>query len=1221
LRNGCRWLVVVVLTGIGLLWVSSSALAISGYVPGDSFGGPGEAAGELEAPEGVASDTTTGNVYVADAGSARVDEFDATHKFVRAWGWGVADGLSEFETCTLVCQKGIAGPGAGQFSKPSYIAVNNSTALTDMAKGDAYVGDSTNNTVQRFSEGGALEAEFAGICETLGEAQPCSGSTLVPFGELYGVAVDPAGDLWVYDTREGTMHLSEFDSAGHFVKSIVSERIPSPGGLAVDSQGTIYVTGRGASVVLRYSSETGAELSELSEQTGVTNEVTAIAIAPETSNVVADDGNRLDLYGPFGEEVKNKPRQTVTTDGFTESHGLAIDQDGTVVASVRSAAKLQIFNYVPLVPTVAEESASSIGSTEATVSAEVNPFGEPATYRVEYGVTQSYGGSTPESSIGAPSEAVSVQTTLVGLQPNTEYHFRVVAKSASGTTVGADRMFRTTTTSPGPVVQLPDGRAYELVSGLGAPGEAYVPLASITPPRNELVPSVLPFRASENGGAVAYVGDPGATGGNGLTGNGLGNEFLARRSSQAGWISADITPHVAEPGEGEQNASYEAFSDDLSIGFFSALATPKFSANANPAGPSEQCGVLFAFTSSTTQALFDETQGAGSRACGLPEEGDYTAQSLLFAGANRGTATVAADSQRLVQTPAPLTFGDRRATEKEEGNNIYVSTDGHLHVVGILPSGEHSADAVFGSTSGEPLTQRQSRPGDFSNVISDDGSRIFWTALEPAEEAGERVSERIQALYVREAATSASARTLQLDASQVPAGGGTKEAEERAERSGGGRFWTATPDGAKVFFTDCSRLTEDSTAENAEGCSHTIGSGNVSTGNDLYEYDFTKPSGARLTDLTVDAGVSDPLGADVQGVIGTSEDGEYVYFVANGVLAGANSDGAAPTSGQPNLYLRHGRATIFVTQLENSDDRREIGSGGAIGDWRPDLGYRTAAVSPDGLHLVFQSTRRLTNFDNQGVLEVLTYSSEGPGHVTCVSCVPGGTTAGRQGSYLYASLNPTYLQRWMSSDGNRVFFDSDERLVPRDSNGVQDVYEWERAGHGSCTSEPGCIYLLSGGTSATRSYFLDADVIGDNVFFTHRGELGLAEPNSEQNVVLDARVDGGFSVPPAGECASCEPSPPTPTFSHSPAATFTGAGNVAPSEGVERRSKTPAQVRAERLTKALKACRAKHNHAKRLACEKQARKRFGPLHKAKTHKQKKKTGKAKKSASRGGGRR
>ena len=69
----------------------------------------------------------------------------------------------------------------------------------------------------------------------------------------------------------------------------------------------------------------------------------------------------------------------------------------------------------------------------------------------------------------------------------------------------------------------------------------------------------------------------------------------------------------------------------------------------------------------------------------------------------------------------------------------------------------------------------------------------------------------------------------------------------------------------------------------------------------------------------------------------------------------------------------------------------------------------------------------------------------------------------------------SYQLRTISADGSRVFFDSAEALVPGAQRGVPSVYEWERDGSGSCHSEQGCIYLLSGSTGQGEAVFIDAD--------------------------------------------------------------------------------------------------------------------------------------------------
>jgi hypothetical protein len=68
--------------------------------------------------------------------------------------------------------------------------------------------------------------------------------------------------------------------------------------------------------------------------------------------------------------------------------------------------------------------------------------------------------------------------------------------------------------------------------------------------------------------------------------------------------------------------------------------------------------------------------------------------------------------------------------------------------------------------------------------------------------------------------------------------------------------------------------------------------------------------------------------------------------------------------------------------------------------------------------------------------------------------------------------------------------------------------------------------------------------------------------------------------------------------------TFTGPGNqlyTAPTV-VKPKAKTPAQLRAEKLAKALKACKKEKNKGKRAKCEAKAHKSYGPLKKSKSSK-------------------
>jgi hypothetical protein len=99
-------------------------------------------------------------------------------------------------------------------------------------------------------------------------------------------------------------------------------------------------------------------------------------------------------------------------------------------------------------------SASNIGVSSALVSGTVNPSGSLTAAVFEYGTTTSYGQSAAaQPNPGNGTSAVAVSATLSNLQPNTLYHFRLVASNSAGTDVGADGIFTTTGATGGPLPQ------------------------------------------------------------------------------------------------------------------------------------------------------------------------------------------------------------------------------------------------------------------------------------------------------------------------------------------------------------------------------------------------------------------------------------------------------------------------------------------------------------------------------------------------------------------------------------------------------------------------------------------------------------------------------------------------------------------------------------------------------------------------------------------------
>jgi hypothetical protein len=107
-------------------------------------------------------------------------------------------------------------------------------------------------------------------------------------------------------------------------------------------------------------------------------------------------------------------------------------------------------------PTVMTSPASSITQTAATLTAAVNPNGaEVSKCEFEYGTTTSYGKTASCASLpGSGTTSVFVSAAVIGLIPNTTYHFRISATNSAGVSTGLDRTFTTLPKNPPTVMTL-----------------------------------------------------------------------------------------------------------------------------------------------------------------------------------------------------------------------------------------------------------------------------------------------------------------------------------------------------------------------------------------------------------------------------------------------------------------------------------------------------------------------------------------------------------------------------------------------------------------------------------------------------------------------------------------------------------------------------------------------------------------------------------------------
>jgi hypothetical protein len=420
------------------------------------------------------------------------------------------------------------------------------------------------------------------------------------------------------------------------------------------------------------------------------------------------------------------------------------------------------------------------------------------------------------------------------------------------------------------------------------------------------------------------------------------------------------------------------------------------------------------------------------------------------------------------------------------------------------------------------------------------------------------------------------------------------------EQSGGpGTIGRSELDGSNINFNFVPGL-DHPTGGLAVDASHLYWATNPPKGNppgnDLYAYSAETEE---LTDLTVDNGETN--GAGVQGVVGASDDGSRVYFVANGDL-----DGGGPAKsgnchqlefnswvGSCSLYLWENGEITFVAPMDVSSGAydwtnwQQTSSGPFFSN---DSAFPSAMVSADGSSLVFTSDKKLSTEDNVGpscfregnrCREYYRFHV-GDSGLICITCNPIGAPEAGEASLQTISvgaghfLTQPFIPRNLSASGNRFFFETSDKLVPSDTNGdvecpysggfqfsgpdCQDVYEWEADGVGSCHAEGGlggCYYLISTGKEPTPTFLAQSSESGNDVMFFSHSTLVPQDQDALADI-YDASVGGGLAAqhpvtPPHCEGEGCREEVTSPPGANGAGtAVFEGPENPAPKHKCEK---------------------------------------------------------------------
>ncbi len=1079
------------------------------------------------------------DVYVFERGNHRVEKFDASGAFLLAFGEGVNHTNGE-DVCTAasgdICGAGIEGTADGQFGGEAKMTVG--------PGGKVYVSDL--ERVQRFSPEGAFEASIpltANAGFTDGLAVDSAGDIYVsseppavtnkydPTGALLetlpvagsALAMDPNGNLFVSAAEGERKLISEFSSSGDriadfgyyregeaeatamvglasfesgngdlyvatpAVAGVDTPRIwrvqkPAPGPLALEAT-TTASTIKNTSAVLQSSFNPEGEATSYKFQyvdqadyekggagfTSPATKTTATAHAPAEFKVFDADVEATDLTPETTYKFRLIASNTI---------GEAISETGT---------------FKTLTPLSIEGAwSTSVTTNSATLNANINPLGIPASAYFEYVDSDNFAatgfagaiqvpavnaGAAPID-VGESEEASVISAPITSLSSGQTYYFRVVVQDRFATIPGnpvalttippagvpevcANQAFRV-----GPGANLPDCRAYEMVSPVDKEGSDLVPAPTLIAQPASL------DQSAEDGSGLTYssfraFGEP--------EGAPYANQYIARRT-ESGWLSQNISPprgpRILTVGN-SIDREFRAFSPDLSIGWL-------FHDSGNQLSGSGAKGYVNLYSRSsatgTYQALTTVAPPGVQPAAYMPD----------FEGASED------GSRAIFVAPAKLTPDANAISGRDQ---LYEAHNGKLALVSILPNGR--PNPTFASAGGnQGGTGIGGRVSTVKNAMSATGEVIYWTATpSPSATAGPGT------IYARLHGTE----TISVSALASPA----PATFQLASRSGE----------VAVFSVDTGG----------------------ESGSDLYKFDLS----TRSVEL---------IAHHVVGVAGGGEDLAYFYFVSTDALVGGAQEGAenlyVDHGGSIGFVAKltfddtHNHTGNDVSAVPSFNVSRVSADGTHLlfmssASLTGRDNHDAVSGEPDQQVFVFNAS--------DGVLSCASCNRTGARPEG--RAIPKETTASGAPLWIAARTpvwqSQLYAGREISSNGRRVFFESFDSLVPADANGKGDVYEWEEDGSGGCRESAGCLGLISSGEGRTDSEFVDASASGDDVFFRTSDSLVPQDPGLVD--IYDARVGGGFPspAPPRLPCSgeACQ-SPTAATGNLTPGTnSFVGPGN------------------------------------------------------------------------------
>ncbi|HWM63073.1 MAG TPA: NHL repeat-containing protein [Solirubrobacterales bacterium] len=1107
--------------------------------------------GELSSPYGIAIDQASGNLYVTNQLFRRVEVFSATGSFVRAFGKDVIQsgkpgdvGVNVFEVCTVAadCQIGsaTAPTSGGEFS--STVAGPQPAVAPAGAPnaGNVIVPDPGNRRIQEFTTSGAfvrlwgwdviptgkpgdLGANVFEVCTSTATGNCQAGQTTAP-----------GNNPGQFATNTPTRVAEDSSGAIYAVEPTTNfrvQRFTLPGNV-VTPQGAF------APATVSGTTSTGAAANNPTDvAVGAADHVFVVKVFPAgagTPPAPAQERRVLEL-DPSGALLDTH----MAAAGINSVNDLAANPANGrlfVPSGTTSEQRVYVLADPPDRPPLVVTGAAGAGADFSLRMLEgtVNPEGfKVSDCHFEYGTTTAYGTSTPcEPSVNALGEGtsdVAVSASTEPLEPNTTYHYRLLASNSALAAEGEDRTF---TTGDAPADSCPNAarRAEQGIEAILLPD--CMALEMVSPPQKGGQPAKSPT-VSTDGERILFRSAAG------LAGNPTnlpieGEPYVASRTG-SDWQ----TVFTGQAGIYKGWSSFgeaQSFTPDLSR-WFRVGATPE----QWHVGKGQAFSGAIGVPPISFSPLLEPVGGG--------EPGDIDKSRLQGASA---------DHSHLYFVPGRTSTAYRPGDPAPSG----AAADGNTYVATLDANGNPKLDLLafdrlgkfwgngcgtrIGGIGGEGVGARN------QGAISPDGSRVYFSSR-PSQPVGSECSASSKLRILERLESQQGPWIGELIASEC----NRVEPEPCSSVDGDDFYQGASADGTKVYFTTNRQLANSDRDANGTSCTASLA---TTTSCDLYLYDAALPSGQRLIQVSAgEVATGHPIagaGAEVlNGITGISGNGSHVYFVANGVLTTDTSPkGLSAALGQPNLYSwdRASEAIAFIGTLAPGDAANgtandEQGLWGGAGSFR-NLAYPVPVlredgngneVGGDGHVLVFESKAPLSSDDGDGSFrDVFRYHTGSQLIERLSKPVPpiadnGAFDVGGRGPVAPPGTDFAEQSRWVSEDGNAIVFRTAEKLIPGDVNRAVDSYLWA---DGQLTRLPGTVD--TSGTLRDRAV-LSHD--GSLVAFQTYQQLLPQDGDSAIDVYV-ARVGGGFAPAPPGP-PNCDP-PCTPAPPTSPAAPSSDASEA-----------------------------------------------------------------------------